>query len=132
MIGIDSNILVRYITQDDSKQATRAEKLLTSKCSKDAPGFINRIVLCELAWVLEKAYHYSREQIVNTFEQLFTTTELEIDGGDEAWAALADFKEKNIDFSDAYIGYLNKAVGCEGTYTLDQQAAKRMDTFELC
>ena len=58
MIGLDTNILVRYLVEDDAKQASKAAHLIETRCTEDSPGFINRVVLCELVWVLESAYGY--------------------------------------------------------------------------
>jgi len=56
MIGIDTNVLIRHLVQDDPGQSRAATHIMTKQCTRDDPGFINRIVLCEMVWVLESAY----------------------------------------------------------------------------
>jgi predicted nucleic acid-binding protein len=69
MIGIDTNVLVRHLVQDDLRQARAATQVITQRCTRDDPGFINRIVLCELVWVLESAYGYPKVTIVAVLEK---------------------------------------------------------------
>ena len=64
MIGIDTNVLVRHLVQDDLRQSREATRVITKQRTRDDPGFINRIVLCELVWVLESAYGYPKDTIV--------------------------------------------------------------------
>ncbi len=64
MIGLDTNVLIRYLVQDDPGQSRKATQVIVKRCTRDDPGFINRIVLCELIWVLESAYGYSKDTIV--------------------------------------------------------------------
>ena len=68
MIGLDTNVLVRFLVQDDPAQSALAAQLVEGRCHPDSPGLINRIVLCELVWVLESCYRYSRFQIVDVLE----------------------------------------------------------------
>ncbi len=64
MIGFDTNVLVRHLVQDDPRQSRKATQVIAKQCTRDDPGFISRIVLCELVWVLESAYGYSKDTIV--------------------------------------------------------------------
>ncbi len=131
MIGLDSNVLVRYLVEDEPKQARRAVALIEARCLEDDPGFINRIVLCELVWVLESCYAYPRERIAATIENLLRTRELQIDAGQAAWVALRRYRGGAVDFADAFIGQLNRAVGCEATATFDRGAARLDDFFPV-
>lgn len=88
MIGIDSNVLVRYITQDDRQQSLRANKLIEKELTSDNFGLISKIVLCELCWVLSYAYRYSREQIADVIQQILITQELVIEDAENAQQAL--------------------------------------------
>ena len=103
MIGLDTNVLVRYLVEDDSEQAAKAAKLIEKRCTEDDPGFVNRIVLCELVWVLESAYGYARATIAATIEGLLRTAELEIDAVEVAWSALTAYRTGGADFSDALV-----------------------------
>ena len=129
MIGLDTNVLVRYLVEDDPAQASRAARLIETRCTEDAPGFVNRVVLCELVWVLESAYDYPRATVAATLESLLRTAELEIDAADAAWPALTAYRGGGVDFSDALIGRLNRNAGCDGTATFDKDAARQDDFF---
>ncbi len=129
MIGLDTNVLVRYLVEDHPGQAAKAAILLETHCTEDEPGFVNRIVLCELVWVLESSYGYGRPTIAATIENLLRTAELEIDATEATWLALAAYRAGNADFSDALVGRLNRSVGCTGTATFDKGAAKLDDFF---
>ena len=129
MIGLDTNILVRYLVEDDAVQASKAARLIETRCTEDTPGVVNRVVLCELVWVLESAYDYPRATIAATLENLLRTAELKVDAADAAWPALTAYRGGGVDFSDAFVGRLNRNAGCDGTATFDKGAAKLDDFF---
>lgn len=122
MIGIDTNVLVRFFVQDDAGQAARAAEFLKSECTPENPGWINRIVLCELVWVLEGTYNSSREEIAAVLEALAQTAEVRIEDLARVWSALRAYRDHNADFADALISETNLAHGCESTVTLDRKA----------
>jgi len=123
VIGLDTNVLVRYIAQDDRKQAGQAASLIESSCSAEQPGWIDTVVLCELVWVLESAYGYTRPVVANVVRQILGTAELCVDQPDVAWTALRAYENNTADFADYLIGQRNQGVGCETTYTFDKRAA---------
>jgi predicted nucleic-acid-binding protein len=129
MIGLDTNVLLRYIVQDDQRQADRAAELI-EKCSKDDPGYVNHTVLCELVWVLKRGYRYTREVISRVIRQLLQSQELSIAESYMVWQALAKYISGNGDFADYLIGVSNKHAGCRTTMTFDVQAAKD-EQFQL-
>ena len=124
MIGIDTNILARYLTQDDAKQLKIVEQIFDSYATTDNSIFINNIVMCELIWVLERGYKYSREQICVAIRQILSTSEFSFENHKLLWLALDQYTNGKLDFSDALIGELNKAHGCFSTLTFDQAAIK--------
>jgi predicted nucleic-acid-binding protein len=124
MIGLDTNILVRYITQDDAEQAALANRLIAGHCSKDTPCRISQIVLCELAWVLAGPYAYSKEQILGVLNQLLITTELDVENEALAWQALQAWRVGPADYADYLILLSNQAAGCSNTYSFDRKLAK--------
>ncbi len=128
MIGLDTNVLVRYLVQDDPRQSARAARLLESRCSSSEPGFINRIVLCETVWVLQRAYGYERQLIAATIERLLQTAELEIEDAQSAWWALRAYRSQSVGFADALVAEINRRKGCEGTASFDKRAIK-LDGF---
>lgn len=129
MIGIDTNILVRLITRDDGDQAARAAATLSTHCSVDAPCRIDRIVLAELVWVLERGLRYPRREVADAIEAIVATLEFDVDHGDEVLMALEAYRHEGVDFADALLGLINAASGCSTTLTFDRRAA-RMATFQ--
>ncbi len=130
MIGIDTNVLVRYLVGDDPRQAERARQLIEGQCSAAQPAQIALIVLCELVWVLSGAYRYDRHLIVQVLRQILVTESFEIEHHSLAWIAWRDYASGSADYADCLIARLNQANGSSTTYTFDRRAA-RMDGFTL-
>ena len=126
MIGIDTNILVRYIIRDHPGQSKKATDLLES-CTEKEPGFINAIVLAEFIWVLEKRYKYSREQIFSMLEILLSTRELKFEHANAAWHATYTYLKTKAGFVDLFLGRINNYYGCGSTMTFDRNAAQTSD-----
>ncbi len=124
MKGLDSNVLVRYLAQDHPEQAAKATRFVSSECTIEDPCLVNRIVLCELVWVLETAYGYPRATVAAVLEQIFRTAQLRIERSNEAWAALSEYRD-GADFADALIALDNLRLGCEYTVTFDRKASRR-------
>lgn len=124
MTGIDTNVLVRYLVQDDPEQARKATRFITNGCSSEDPGLINRIVLCELVWVLETAYGYPRAEVALALEKILRTTQFEIENQQEAWLSFREY-QGGSDFADAFIAAVNRQFGCDGTVTFDRKAGRR-------
>ena len=123
MIALDTNVLVRYIVQDDPTQAAAANRLIEGECSKETPGFVNLIVLCEVVWVLGRGYRYSRNIVLDVLRQLLSSSELKVERSELAWKATREFEKGQADFSDYLIGYLNSDQQAIPTWTFDLQAA---------
>lgn len=130
MIGLDTNVLVRYLVQDDKVQGRKAAGRIKGECTVENPGYINCVVMCELFWVLESCYKYSSEEIGLAMENLLKCPQIEVESMDSVWSALRDYRKDGIDFSDALIGEVNHSKGCEQTYTFDKKAAK-LEKFRL-
>ena len=130
MIGIDTNILVRYLTQDDKVQSKLAGKIIDQYVSKSQSIFINNIVMCELVWVLNRGYKYKKEQIASVLRQIFSTTEFAFEHQSILWEALDEYENKDLDFSDALIAGVNDNHECKKTFTFDQSASQNSN-FEL-
>ena len=124
MTGIDTNVLVRYLVQDDFDQAKKATQFIASECSADAPGLINRIVVCELVWVLESAYGYPRDKVVFALEKILHTIQFRIEDHQEAWSSFREYQAGG-DFADAFIAGVNRRCGCSHTVTFDRKAGRR-------
>jgi predicted nucleic-acid-binding protein len=123
MIGLDTNVLVRYIMQDDTKQSPLATRLVES-LSAEAPGFVPLVSVVELAWVLSSAYELDRAQLVEAFEGLLRTKEIVVDRAEIVWKSLRIFQSDNADFADCLIERSAASAGCERTMTFDRGAAK--------
>ena len=124
MIGLDTNVLLRYVVQDDARQSPLATDLIETALSDDEPGWIASIVLCELVWVLEGPYDYARGMIVATLQRLFEIARFRVEAPSLAWRALDAYKA-GADFSDAMIALGNERDGCAYTATFDRAASKQ-------
>lgn len=123
MIGLDTNVLVRYIAQDDPEQAATASELM-HKLSVAAPGFITMVSLVEMVWVLQSCYHSSKGEVAQTIDTLLRTRVLAVERADIVWQALRRFQTANADFADCLIERCSHAAGCGYTVTFDRKAAK--------
>ena len=130
MIGFDANVLVRLIVADDKPQTEKAERFVERHCSAGTPGFINCVVLAEVAWVLESVYGFRRDDVARAIEQLLITPEFLLEDRACVNAALDGFKKSSTGFTDLLIGEINRARGCEATATFDRKTAK-IDGFTL-
>jgi len=124
MIGLDTNVVIRYITQDDPQQSAEAEKFIEQNCTVEEPGYINYMVLCEMVWVLKGAYGYDKNIIIGVLENLIQTAEIMVENSEVVWMALEAFKTGPADFSDYLIACFNKQAGCHYTATFDQDAGE--------
>ena len=130
MIGIDSNVLVRFLTRDDELQYEQARRLLLVECSSDNPGFVNTVVLAELVWVLSRTHKVSQSDIASVIEQLLDIEQLLFERSDAIIAAVETFRQSKADFTDCLIGQLNQRARCEKSFTFDK-AASKLEAFEL-
>jgi len=124
MIGLDTNVIVRLFVEDDPRQVQSARNLVTSQCSPESPGFIDRVGLCELIWVLASAHGYGRAAITDVVETLIESRDMRLEDHDLVRRSLQDYRSTSVDFADILIGHVNLARGCEATATFDRKAAK--------
>lgn len=130
MIGLDTNVVVRYLAQDDPKQSAAATRLFETVLTPDVPGFLSTIVLCEIAWVLADCYGADRSRIRAAVEGLLAAKQLAVETPDTVRRALRAWGESGADFADALIGAVAAAQGASKTMTFDRAAAK-LPGFEL-
>lgn len=130
MIGLDTNVLVRYIVRDDSAQTALADHCIDDRCSREQPGFVSHVVLAELAWVLMRGYGYPRQALGEVISTLLTSEELQVEKAPVIRAALDACSEANADFADCLIGIIHDQAGCETTWTFDKKAG-RLPTHRL-
>lgn len=123
-IGIDTNVLARYILQDDERQANIANNFLES-LNAHKQGVITCIILVELVWLLKQGYKQRKEMIVQVLSMLLTIDTLNIENKEQVLNALDIYKSSSADFSDALIAMLNHDSGCVFTVTFDKGAVKK-------
>lgn len=124
MIGLDTNIIIRYLMQDDKKQFTLAEKIIESAIRHRNLLHVNLVVLCEVVWVLSYHYELSREEICEFLSQVLHAEQIEVENRQLALNAFHVYKDAQADFADCVLGLLNQSLGCSTTYTFDKKAAK--------
>ncbi len=130
MVGLDTNVLVRYLAQDDPKQSAVATRFIEGRLSAENPGFVSAVTLCETVWVLTDAYGADRKRIRAAVEGLLATKQLVLERAELVWKALRAWDGVSADFSDALIGQFALAHGADKTVTFDRTAAK-LPGFEL-
>lgn len=124
MIGIDTNVLVRYITQDDELQSAIATEFIENYCLNGNEIFVNNIVICELVWVLKKCYKLSKPKTINVIEHILQVSRFRVENVQIIWQALTDYKKGPADFADYVVGRTNTFNDCSETVTFDQNASK--------
>lgn len=124
MIGLDTNVLVRYIMQDDPKQSAQASRFIES-LTADAPGFVPLVAVVELVWVLSACYDLKRAQLMDALDGLLRTKEIGVERAETVWKALRAYRASSTaDFADCLIERSASSAGCERTVTFDRVAAK--------
>ena len=123
MIALDTNVLVRFLVQDDPDQARLATEVI-DQLSDAVPGFVSREVLVELVWVLERAYHLGRVEIAGALDGLLTSIELVIEGADDVGPALELYRNEAFGFADLMIAAAARRAGAREMVTFDRKAAR--------
>jgi len=129
MIGLDSNLLIRYLTQDDPVQSAKAREILERRLTPKDPGFVSVVAMVETVWVLDRAYGLRAQEIATTVERLLQVKVLAIQNEQEVFTAMVALKGRGS-FADALIAELGARAGCTRTLTFDQKAL-RLPGFEL-
>ncbi len=120
MIGLDTNVLVRYLVQDDPAQAAKATREIESRQAESGSIHLTAIVMCETVWVLETAYGFAKGDILGVVERVLRTRQFDFEHKDLLWAALADLRTGKGDFSDYLLGRIGQSTGCAETVTMDR------------
>ena len=123
MIGLDTNVLVRYIMQDDAKQSVLANKLIEG-LTEVSPGYISLVAIVELVWVLESAYDLTRQQVTAALRNLLSVNVFKVDRVAVVASALRTYAEGTADVADCLIERSSALAGCGCTMTFDRAAAK--------
>jgi predicted nucleic-acid-binding protein len=130
MIGLDTNILVRYLAQDDLIQSPKAREIIEQRLTEETPGFVSIVAMVETVWVLERAYGLAPHEIVGAVERMLQTDVLVVENEQEVFTAMIALKDGQGSFADAVIGALGVRMGCSCTLTFDRKAL-RLPGFEL-
>jgi predicted nucleic-acid-binding protein len=130
VIGLDTNVVIRYVTQDDPRQAAAATRLFEKTLTAENPGFVSLITLCEISWVLSDAYGVQRDRVRAVVEGLLGSKQVVVESTELVWKALRAWQDSAADFSDALIGEVSAANGARHVATFDKAAAK-LPTFQL-
>ena len=123
MIGLDTNVLVRYIAQDDPKQSPKAIRLIES-LTTEAPGYVGIVSVVELVWVLAGCYASTKAELCEVLETLLRAKGILVAHADTVWKALRLFREGKADFADCLIERFANEAGCSHAVTFDRDAAK--------
>ncbi len=124
MIGLDTNILVRYLVQDDPVQSPRASEIIERRLTPRNLGYLSLVAVVETVWVLERAYHFTNSEIASTVERLLQADLLVIESEQEVFLAMTALKEELGTFSDALLAALGARAGCTSTLTFDKKALR--------
>lgn len=129
MIGLDTNVLVRYLTQDDPIQSARATEIIERRLSERNPGFVSIVAMVETVWVLDRAYGLGAQKIASVIERMLQASVLVVENEQEVFTAMMALREGQGSFADAVIAELGAKAGCSCTVTFDQRAL-RLRGFE--
>lgn len=121
MIALDTNVVVRFLTQDDATQSAQATDLFAT-LTEDAPAYLPREVMIELVWVLERAYHLPRTDIADAIDGLLASREILIEDADRVGLANDRYRQGGPGFSDQMIALGATDAGCSATYSFDRKA----------
>ena len=122
MIGLDTNVLVRYLAQDDRAQAAAATTLIERQCTAETPGFVGLVVLAEVVWVSESRYGASRAEVTEIVRRLLSIRQLVVQDREVVWQSLRQFESGKADFADCLIHRSADAAGCDKTVSFDKRA----------
>ena len=124
MLGIDTNVLVRFLVRDDETQFEKARKLIKREVAAGRRVFVNQLVLMETEWVLRSRYVVPKNQIIEAISDLLSATDVQFEDEPVIEEALFIWKDSTADFADCLIGAKNRRMGCRATATFDAKASK--------
>lgn len=130
MIGLDTNVVVRYLAQDDPVQSAKATQIFERRLSEREPGFVSLVTMVETVWVLDTVYGLSAGDIGRAVERMLQADTLVVQNEQEVFTAMMALKAGEGSFADALVGALGRWAGCGGTITFDKKAG-RLDGFVM-
>lgn len=123
MIGLDTNVLIRYVVEDDDAQTIAAERVVEA-LTNDEPGFVSLVALAEVARVLKNVYRLPQDEILPIVDGMLSAEGLRLQQADVVKRAVRAARATSVDFSDALISTIGAAAGCDTTVTFDRAAAE--------
>jgi predicted nucleic-acid-binding protein len=129
MIGLDTNILVRYLVRDDPAQTAIATDIFEHRLTLANPGFVSVVAMVEIAWVLDRAYGFPSNEIAVAIERILQTDVLVVESEQEVFTAMTALKDRLGSFADSLIAALSAKAGCRSILTFDR-SAWRLQGFE--
>jgi predicted nucleic-acid-binding protein len=124
MLGIDTNVLVRFLVRDDEAQFDKARKLFKREVAAGQRVYVNQLVLMETEWVLRSRYTVQKNQIIEAISGLLDASDIQFEDEPVIEEALFIWKDSTADFADCLIGARNRRMGCRATATFDVEASK--------
>ena len=124
MIGLDTNVLVRYLTQDDPIQSPKATEIIERHLTEQNPGFVSVVAMVETAWVLDRVYNQGDHEIAAAIERMLQADVLVVEKEQEVFTAMVALKQGQGSFADALIAELGIRAGCASTLTFDYMALR--------
>jgi predicted nucleic-acid-binding protein len=129
VLGVDTNVLVRFLAKDDDVQTPQAAEVLTA--NGNHPIYVGRVVAVETFWVLTKVKKFPRQQVIDSFRGLLSSVDFKVEAEELVGRALDDCERVGCDFADALIALENNHAGCEATLTFDTDAYPLDDMVPL-
>ena len=120
MIAVDTNVLVRFLVEDDEDQSARAVAIFSSAADRDREIYLSDLVLAETVWVLRRCYRFERAEIANVLQQLLRSRQMAFADTDRLANCISAFGGGKADFADYLIGRLAREQGCTAVYTFDK------------
>ncbi|MHB1587430.1 MAG: PIN domain-containing protein [Acidiferrobacteraceae bacterium] len=124
MLGIDTNVLVRFLVRDDEAQFERARRLIKREVSAGRRVFVNQLVIMETEWVLRSRYAVTKQQIIEALSGLLDAADVQFEDEPAMEQALFLWKDTPADFADCLIGAKNRRLGCRATASFDAKVSK--------
>ena len=124
MLGLDTNVLVRYLVRDDEAQFEKANRLIKHGIRSGEEVFVSLLVLMETEWVLRSRYGLSKTEILEVISQLLDATQVQFEDEPAIEESLTTWKNATADFADCLIGAHHRRQGCRATATFDSKARK--------
>jgi predicted nucleic-acid-binding protein len=124
MLGVDTNVLVRYLTRDDQPQYEKARRLIDREVAKGEPILVSLLVMLETEWVLRSRYDMAKAGVITAFSALLDAADLKIEDEPSVEAAVYSWKDSAADFADCLIEARNRRLGCRATATFDGRALR--------